>query len=323
MEETPFPDIKISCHDVLESLDDRSECPNCHKSRKYYCYTCYVPVKDLENKIPKVKLPVKIDIIKHPSEIDGKSTAIHAGVLAKEDVNIYTYPCIPDYPDTEKVVLVFPSEDSVTLQELAGMTDDTYIKNTQTTNIVENENGVKNLDKQCSNRTDCFECKDENLDKNIYENWTVKRKLTDEGNDLPRSETCENMAKRRKIEPPFDRVIFIDSTWNQTKRIYSDERLKGFKKVELKSRKTKFWRHQRDNPETHLSTIEAIYYFVRDFHDLFLLDTYNGEYDDLLYFFTFMYKKIRHIYDGGKTLKAYQQRPEKNKKEKSKAENTS
>lgn len=92
--------------------------------------------------------------------------------------------------------------------------------------------------------------------------------------------------------------------------------------MELKSRKTKFWRHQRDNPETHLSTIEAIYYFVRDYHDLFVLDTYNGEYDDLLYFFTFMYKKIRHIYDGGKTLKAYQQRPEKNKKDKTNTKNT-
>lgn len=43
------------------------------------------------------QLPVKIDIIKHPNETDGKSTAIHAKILAPSDVNIYTYPCIPDY----------------------------------------------------------------------------------------------------------------------------------------------------------------------------------------------------------------------------------
>jgi hypothetical protein len=41
---------------------------------------------------------LKIDIIKHPSEVDGKSTSAHAKVLAPDDVSIYTYPCIPDYP---------------------------------------------------------------------------------------------------------------------------------------------------------------------------------------------------------------------------------
>lgn len=43
------------------------------------------------------QLPVKIDIIKHPNETDGKSTAIHAKILAPSDVTIYTYPCIPEY----------------------------------------------------------------------------------------------------------------------------------------------------------------------------------------------------------------------------------
>ena len=49
-----------------------------------------------------IKLPVKIDIIKHPNETDGKSTAIHAKILAPDDVDIYTYPCIPDF-ETDKV----------------------------------------------------------------------------------------------------------------------------------------------------------------------------------------------------------------------------
>ena len=45
---------------------------------------------------------MKIDIIKHQSESDGKSTCPHAVVLAPDDVTVYTYPCIPDY-DKEKV----------------------------------------------------------------------------------------------------------------------------------------------------------------------------------------------------------------------------
>lgn len=49
------------------------------------------------------QLPIKIDIIKHAHEIDGKSTAIHAAILAPEDVKIYTYPDFPDISDKEEV----------------------------------------------------------------------------------------------------------------------------------------------------------------------------------------------------------------------------
>lgn len=45
---------------------------------------------------------MKIDIIKHPNETDGKSTAVHAKLLAPNDVSLYKYPCIPDY-DKDKV----------------------------------------------------------------------------------------------------------------------------------------------------------------------------------------------------------------------------
>lgn len=52
----------------------------------------------------KSQLPLKIDIIKHPNETDGKSTAIHAKLLAPEFVNIYTYPCIPEYEEEDHEV---------------------------------------------------------------------------------------------------------------------------------------------------------------------------------------------------------------------------
>jgi len=42
---------------------------------------------------------LKIDIIKHPNETDGKSTAVHAKLLAPDDVTIYKYPCIPEYEE--------------------------------------------------------------------------------------------------------------------------------------------------------------------------------------------------------------------------------
>ena len=41
--------------------------------RKYFCYTCCVPLEETKRLIPEVKtLPVKVDIIKHAGEVDGK-----------------------------------------------------------------------------------------------------------------------------------------------------------------------------------------------------------------------------------------------------------
>lgn len=81
--------------------------------------------------------------------------------------------------------------------------------------------------------------------------------------------------------------------------------LTGLQRIELKSRETKFWRHQKDKPRTYLATIEAIYYFMCDYHEYVMPTVYQGEYDNLLFLFCFMYQKIRHLFDGGKHLKAY------------------
>ena len=43
------------------------------------------------------QLPFHIDVIKCPKEIPGKSTAVHAAILAKDHVTIYDYPVIPKY----------------------------------------------------------------------------------------------------------------------------------------------------------------------------------------------------------------------------------
>lgn len=49
------------------------------------------------------QLPIKVDIIKDPREIEGKSTAVHAAVLAPQDVKIYIYPDFPVLSKNEKV----------------------------------------------------------------------------------------------------------------------------------------------------------------------------------------------------------------------------
>jgi len=61
--------------------------------------------------IPKIRLPVKVDIIKHKKEIDGKSTSSHAKMIAPDDVEIYEFPNFPDYTKEPPgdIILIFPS----------------------------------------------------------------------------------------------------------------------------------------------------------------------------------------------------------------------
>lgn len=58
----PFDDMKISKWDMLDSINERSACSSCHKSRKYFCYTCYIPVEDLQGRIPHVKVSYSLQV---------------------------------------------------------------------------------------------------------------------------------------------------------------------------------------------------------------------------------------------------------------------
>ncbi|CAG5124360.1 unnamed protein product [Candidula unifasciata] len=330
MEGNPFPDTIIADWRFLDA-SPRSHCRKCSKSRKYYCYSCCVPLPHLESGLPKVKLPVKVDIIKHPSETDGKSTAPHAVILAPEDVAIHTYPCIPDY-DPRKVVLVFPGEHSLSLEDLTadcserngkGSSHDTIIRNTvgpDGLTTTDPGSGAVN-GKPCSNSQqsgttdaellvpadgDKLSILDEHKEDTVSEAKTSdsgdaaddqlhKRSLADMTSSGDGEETLELPSKKFKMSPnlPFEKVVFIDATWNQTHNIINDERLKNLKRVELRTRNSNFWRTQEGVPKTYLSTIEAIYYFIRDLHTLFIDSEYQHEYDNLLFFFCHIYSRVQ------------------------------
>jgi len=221
----PFSKLNIEDTTILDTLQERQPCDRCYKSRKFFCYSCYLPLHAVKSIMPTVKLPIQIDIVKHAGEVDGKSTAVHAKVLAANQVNIYTFPDFPDY-NKDDTVLVFPGPDSYSLSQL----------------------------------------------KNI------------------------SMSSSTKREFQLKRIVFIDSTWNQCYAICQDERIKSLDKVMIESRETMFWRYQTGKPKEYLSTIEAIYYLCVDYHTDVLEESYSGEYDNLLYFFKFMFEKIHNLY---------------------------
>ena len=98
------------------------QCQSSNNNNKIYCYKCLVPVgKPEENALPRVDLPIKLDILRHPKELRTKSTALHAGILCpKEMVRIEELPNESKLSeiDPEKTLLLFPTADSTTLEEI-------------------------------------------------------------------------------------------------------------------------------------------------------------------------------------------------------------
>ncbi|KAF9428047.1 DTW domain-containing protein 1 [Podila epigama] len=187
---SPFDDFNISSTEVLDHVA-KAHCPKCHRNSRYFCYKCLILVGDYPegSVVPQLKLPIHLDIIKHEQERDGKSTALHAGVLAPTDVSVYEWNKMPEYQDVDRLLLLFPSE------------------------------GAKQLS---------------------------------------------------EIDPAsFDKLIVIDGTWEQAKKMSKSSTFARMKRVTIAPHETLFWRYQRKASD-HLATIEAIYFFLREYHETYL-----------------------------------------------------
>lgn len=130
----PFADMHISPQECLMEAfqQERRTCPKCLSSAKFYCYNCYDPLVDRPQAIPKIILPLKVDVIKHRNEFSGKSTAVHARVLAPDHVRIIHFPfsvnpelTTTDLPveeflgfDKARTLMLFPSKQSTTIEEI-------------------------------------------------------------------------------------------------------------------------------------------------------------------------------------------------------------
>ena len=97
-------------------------------------------------------------------------------------------------------------------------------------------------------------------------------------------------------------AVIVDCTWSQAHGILSDERLSSLPHVHIEAQKTLFWRYQKGKTEDHLATIEAVYFFCRQFHEALHgsgapgWQRYDGRYDDLLYYYSYQYELVQRVY---------------------------
>ncbi|KAI1719246.1 DTW domain-containing protein [Ditylenchus destructor] len=107
-------------------VTQRQICAQCGRKRMYFCYDCRQLMPGIEILVPKIKLPVQIDVIKHQMEKNSKSTAIHCCLLAPETTRIFDqFEDVPDYSNTPSsskdpvgsTVLVYPSKNAKSIGE--------------------------------------------------------------------------------------------------------------------------------------------------------------------------------------------------------------
>lgn len=239
-------------------------------------------------------------------ELIGKSTSSHAKILAPDYVNIYEYPDIPDYTqEAGEVVLIFPSTKSVSIASLFNGLEIEFKEN----HGLEKGFNIGTLQKL-------------SLD-DVLSDSDKKKLASDQETNVKYS--IDNL--------PFKRAVFIDSTWKQCRGIYKDPRLNSLKSCIIQNRITKFWRKQKGSPKWYLATIEAIHQFLMEVHisawgvsqryyDKCLNDLqldksfippskiisddnasqdderckpYDGQYDNMLFFFSFLYSLINSL----------------------------
>jgi DTW domain-containing protein YfiP len=170
--------------------------------------------------------------LKHEQELDSKSTAIHAKLLASDQISIHQFHKVTEQSlsssdlveeiiqDPSAFVILFPDETSVELNDLS----------------FEEFKSIRN-------------------------------------------------------------VIVIDGTWSQAAAINRTEPYNKLRKVVVNPNLTTvFWRYQ-DIGLHCLSTIEAIYNFMKEyFHVQQPEASYDGRYDNLLFFFSYFYHLIQASY---------------------------
>lgn len=116
---------------------------------------------------------------------------------------------------------------------------------------------------------------------------------------FPKEESVPITSMSKEDLGKINRVVLIDSTWLQVNKFLQNENVSKLKTVVINTEKTIFWRYQRGVTDKNLSTIEAMYFFMRDYEKVMTEQDYDGKYDNLLYFYAYNYALIQNEYKKG------------------------
>ena len=219
-------------------LHERVSCPQCSRKQMYFCRECLLALPG--NALPRLALPLPLDIVHHVQERRGKSSAVGAAVLAPDCIRFvdfdprlgaphpastaaavpassvcgggggawgadmdYSGIVLPDY-DPEETLLLFPADDAMSVASVAA---DAALLLQQ-----EKEEG---------------------------EGGWGGEGAAGAGGEGGGAATAEAPRRRRRR---WKRLVCIDSTWAQSRQMMRHPTLARLPRVCIKSHATAFWR---------------------------------------------------------------------------------
>jgi hypothetical protein len=108
----------------------------------------------------------------------------------------------------------------------------------------------------------------------------------------PGAVTCRELGREGLAR--FTRVVVVEGTWVKARAAVKRARVEHLVHVKLSDYQTMFWREQfrgRDRDKTRLSSIEAIYYFYKEYLEV-MEGEYDGRLDELLCIFLGMKQRV-------------------------------
>lgn len=116
----PFANFKFSMDPGSLDAWPRVACSGCGKRFKIYCPICRrvcPPPSASAPVLPRVQLPMRVEIVLHRQENIRKSTSIHLFLVSPGQCAVHKYPEeLPDF-DPKSTVLLFPDEKSVSIDD--------------------------------------------------------------------------------------------------------------------------------------------------------------------------------------------------------------
>jgi len=287
---TAFDRFRIADAQFLDEQNGRQRCPACGHSRKYFCYTCPEVLPCFKARLPSVELPVAVDIVKHAKETSGKSTAVHAPLLSRAAA-LHTFPAIPDYR-TQRAVLVFPGDKSIRLEEC--------LEKFQSSKAADQQADSNNLPFDKIVLIDCTwnQVKSILLDERMI--GLPRVELSAHDTLFWRYQTGKPATYLATIEALYYTLLTLHRTTSHGAATPSTARPPSF--VQECSRKRNF-RTNVSHGVTEERSEESVGNDSCDESKLFIGDCCH-QYDNLLFFFKFMYCKIHNLY-GSENLRAY------------------
>ena len=104
----------------------------------------------------------------------------------------------------------------------------------------------------------------------------------------------EDASPANTVDPSrITDVVVIDSKWGQSRGVLENPALHGLPHVRIGTYRTAYWRyHTKGVPEDGLCTVEAVYFLCRELHARAHVKGDCHCYDDLLYYFAFMHRRV-------------------------------